>query len=351
MLLGELRFCAKFPFSSQARALLQKQSISLDKVSDELLACSAARIESALKRADLSAKLNEITASQESFLLNELLSFPISKMLAALAKDNYLLATVARAEAERAKYFLKFENNDVALELAGQFFKSGRSETGFSVSLIDFLRLLPKGAKLLDQDARGGTVAVGRELLDGMVGETVFQSILSTRVDETSVPKMFTFWAEEVKKHRRAGFEDTGAQYGDFDASCAPPCIRKIIVDLQSSEKVGHMPRFALATFCASTGVPIETVVDFFRRQPNWNEQKTRYHLEHAYGSKGRTKYSCPNCVKMESLGLCYRDETCRWPNPALYYKRVRARKEKEAIARNERFDLEKGLGKGEAVK
>ncbi|MBI1973778.1 hypothetical protein HYS54_03105 [Candidatus Micrarchaeota archaeon] len=324
MLLGELRFCAKYPFSQQARQLLRKLDVS--SVADDLLAQSAKRVEASLRRADFAAKLNEIVSSQETFLLNETFSFPLSKMIISLSKDGFMLKQFARAEAERAKYFLKFEPDETIRELSSQFFKLSAEGSEHVVPLTDFLRLMPKDSKLATQSLSKGNVSVTRDALESMISEAVFQSITSTRVDENSVPKIFTFWANELKKFRKTAEPDL--PLGDFDMHAAPPCMRRILSDLQSSEKVGHMPRFALATFCANTHIPIDTAIDFFRKQPNWNEQKTRYHLEHAYGLKSsRVKYSCPNCVKMESLGLCFRDETCKWPNPAMYYKRMMARK------------------------
>ena len=98
---------------------------------------------------------------------------------------------------------------------------------------------------------------------------------------------------------------------------------------------MAHQPRFVLATFLSSINMPVDKAVDLFREQPNFNEKKTRYYLEHALGNKGGTKYSAPACSKIESYGLCYKDATCRWKHPVTYYKKKKEFQIKKRRERN----------------
>jgi len=101
--------------------------------------------------------------------------------------------------------------------------------------------------------------------------------------------------------------------------------MRKIYRDLQSEEKVGHIPRFVFSTFLGGIKMPLDEAVGLFKNQSNFNEKKTRYYLEHSYGLKSnKTRYSVPACSKMESYGVCYKDSTCRWKHPMSYYAKVK---------------------------
>ena len=67
--------------------------------------------------------------------------------------------------------------------------------------------------------------------------------------------------------------------------------------------------------------MPVDKAVEYFREQPNFDANRTKYHLQHALGKKGATKYSMPSCVTIEGYGLCYKDKTCIWRHPLVYYK------------------------------
>ena len=79
-----------------------------------------------------------------------------------------------------------------------------------------------------------------------------------------------------------------------------------------------------MAFFAANVNMPLEDAVKLFSKQSNYDEKKTRYYLNHAFGQgSSKTKYAMYSCSKMESLGICYKDETCKWKTPVLYYKNI----------------------------
>jgi len=209
--------------------------------------------------------------------------------------------------------------------LAKQFFNINHEKDLFLVPVNEYLSYPPeeKEYSLVNLELDNGRVRLDKEQTAKLISQYVYHTVLNTKIDKRDVKnKMFIYFAEELKKDRRYAIpEDLGAV--EFEAF--PPCMRKIYHDLQTEEKVGHIPRFVFSTFLAGIKMPIDEAIALFKNQANFNENKTRYYLEHSYGLKSnKTRYSVPACAKMESYGTCYRDETCRWKHPMTYYAKMK---------------------------
>ncbi len=119
---------------------------------------------------------------------------------------------------------------------------------------------------------------------------------------------------------------------GEVKAECYPPCMRRILYDLQHGLNVPHSGRFAIASFLLNIGKSVEEVVEVFKTAPDFDEDKTRYQVEHIAGMRGKgEEYVCPSCETMRSYGNCFPDERCKYINhPVKYYFRcVRRSKRK----------------------
>ena len=327
MVLEDLRFCAKYPFTKEARDYLDFLKINLDSIDDSMIEYGAKRITESLgdpsKRAR--EKSEQIKTSKEPYLMNELISYPVSKILTSLSEDRALKKKFAKAEAQKVYYFLQFEDNDGLFDIAAQFFHVQREKETFLVPFQEYLNNMPeeKEYALVNLEIENGRIKLDKEQLAKLVSQYLFQSILTAKIDKRDIKnKMFLYFVDEIKKDRRYAVPE---DLGKVEFEAFPPCMRKIYHDLQSEEKVGHMPRFVFSAFLASIKMPIEEAVSLFKNQANFNENKTRYYLEHSYGLKSnRTKYSVPTCSKMDSYGACYRDNACRWSHPMTYYAKTK---------------------------
>lgn len=326
--LEQLRFCAKYPFTREAKE--QAKNINLNDISYETVEQAHDYIEGLLKAdaAFFRGKLGDINNSGENYLKREMMLFPLSKIIGGLAEGS-VKRDYAGAEARKTHYFLQFEE-DVG-KIAAEFFHLEQNKIPF----YEFLKYAPKGEemKLVNSELSGGSVSVDGEALLKLIPQYVFRNIMETKIEKKSVPKIFIFFADELKRTKsKLGFDAADLKdFGKADILFFPPCVRKIVADLKSGEKVGHIPRFVLSTFFANANVPIDEAIKYFQSQPNFNEKKTRYYLEHSYGLKGGTKYSVPACVKMNSYGVCVRDSTCLWRHPLEYYSRKKGAVKKSA--------------------
>jgi DNA primase large subunit len=107
-----------------------------------------------------------------------------------------------------------------------------------------------------------------------------------------------------------------------------PPCIRRAFEGLLAGRRESHMERFALTSFLINAGMDVEEIVQLFVSVTDFDEQFTRYQIEHIAGLRGsRTRYTPPSCSTLKTHGVCFNpDSLCEHiKHPLSYYKtRVR---------------------------
>ena len=105
--------------------------------------------------------------------------------------------------------------------------------------------------------------------------------------------------------------------------SITPPCIDHLYKVLNNSENLPHSARLLLATFLLFSGKSIEDIIEIFKKLPDYNEQITRYQLEHLSGKKGGSKkYFVPSCEKIKLENLCHETFVCKGIiNPIHYWE------------------------------
>lgn len=88
------------------------------------------------------------------------------------------------------------------------------------------------------------------------------------------------------------------------------------------------MERFALTSFLINIGMDVEKIVKLFVSISDFDEELTRYQVEHIAGLRGgRTKYTPPTCSTLRTHGLCIEpDNLCRRVKHPLHYYRIKAR-------------------------
>ncbi len=108
--------------------------------------------------------------------------------------------------------------------------------------------------------------------------------------------------------------------------SAFPPCIKKIYESITSGGHASHAERFTLTAFLLNVGLKPEDVAQIFRSVSDFDEEKTRYQIEHIAGVRGSgIKYTPPKCSILKTYGICVnQDELCnKIRHPLTYYKRA----------------------------
>ncbi len=359
-----LPFLAKYPFLKVAGKFLEYEYGSLDRIlksNDELISSAKELgikiVESALKGERFS-ELKVLKGITKTFLCAECevkdcrskakdlfemfrfcnypvrsdeyyrylklaKKFTIAYIFSKIAVSNLsdaLRHKFAVREARRYREMLESESVEflkiVALDFGIRVKVMGNPNAYvFKVDVVDYLR---GAVKIRDDEWK----LVNRRLEDGFVHLTkvefvrILEEYLRERLSEKIGIKINLGLKLETK------VEDFDFKGLGIKAECYPPCMKKILSDLRNGLNVPHSARFAIAAFLLNIGVSIEDVVDIFRTAPDFDEDKTRYQVEHIAGQRGKSEeYVCPSCETMRSYGNCYPDENCSNVNhPIRYY-------------------------------
>src|SRR5262249_27850923 len=112
----------------------------------------------------------------------------------------------------------------------------------------------------------------------------------------------------EVARRAPAPMARASTTGGPVRPELFPPCIQHMRRMLQDGENLAHSGRFALAAFLHRVGADAETIVDAYRRAPDFDEGITRYRVEPITRRADARGYEPPVCATLRSHGLCFRD-------------------------------------------
>jgi DNA primase large subunit len=110
---------------------------------------------------------------------------------------------------------------------------------------------------------------------------------------------------------------------GHVEEGAFPPCIKKMLTEVAKGTNLAHSARFALVSFLLQINMTAVEIVSLFNTSPDFDEERTRYQVEHIAGASG-TSYKPPACATMATYGNCPgEDELCRKiRHPLSYYER-----------------------------
>ncbi len=305
----DLLFCSRYPFSSEAKALMKKKiSVGYDDVER-----AKKRLLSALGKGGL----KPVTVGVDAVLEGEVSSYAVARMMLACLKNRYFLGRFAVAESKRVGRYLSEEEDAGLKRVAAEFGVALFSDSPFALPFADYLKYAPKSIdyKLINMRMRDGKVHLGRSELIRVLEEAARMRMEEMPADVSGIPENVRKAAEEVrgKLPKEEGFG--GKVF--MDEGSYPPCIAKLLERMRNSENLPHTARWYLAAFLLKTGMKVEDVIAAFRTAPDYNEQVTRYQVEYL----AKRNYSVPSCASVDTYGLCIAD--CGVRHPLNYKKRV----------------------------
>lgn len=346
---------SKYPFlvtPSEYLRSIGREGVSL---ADLVRVGESRAILRAYERIETSIVKGEIRESKKRLTIeDEVLAYHLSIILLSLVGDRWLTRRYAEAEGKRVERELLKEPLETLLSVGGRLglrlsyadnpakypsriSRSGRisyEELVFHIPIVDYLkatRLVDEPFwKLENQVVNSGTVYLSRRKAARLIAEVVTDKIEESIVYVKEVPSELKIWVDKIrgllKEHRGMAYLEEGAERLEtvdigVHPEYFPPCIRELYEKALSGTSLPHHGRFALATFLLRVGAGVDQVVEVFSKMPDFNEQKTRYQVEHLAGVKGsKTKYMTYNCETMRTLGLCVED--CGGKNPLAVYVR-----------------------------
>lgn len=322
---------ALYPFISLASQIVEELESSLGI--NVILASDSEVLRRGVERIK-EAVYARVTSTYEKDLDVEILSHPVALLLVKSMNNTRLLNVYAEAEKNRVLMNLLRESNEKLIELAidGFGWHVLKEENMLLIRFDDYLRasinIVDSYWKLVNRELVNGYVGLSKRDFSRLMAEAYRMRLLekAQQGEDIKIPEHIKLLAEELNKEVREALpkgDATVALINEYNPSAFPPCILRMLDDANQGKNIPHMARFTLATFLLSIGKRPEELLEIFRKMPDFDENKTLYHLRHIAGEIGsRKKYLPPSCATLRTFNLCSSDSgVCfRVRHPLMYY-------------------------------
>ena len=321
----ELKKIYKYPFLEETKDYIGNSGILLEDITEigfsEILERGKRRILDALD-----GKENVYDKPER-----EIFSYSASNIMLSCIKDDYLIKRYALFESKRV-YKSMGEEDDEFIERVAQSLgaRSERDNNEYKIHFTDYLRygtgMRDPRWKLINKRVCKGYVYLSKENFLRILEEAYRRKInddLPLNVPD-EICKRMRGNINEIKKklnEKKASF--MRYEFSEINKDHFPPCMKFLVSEIKRGSNISHSGRFALTSFLSSVGMSRDEIIKIYRSSPDFDEEKTRYQVEHITGSSG-TVYRCPSCSTMKTYGNCIgEDEDCRRvSNPmGRYYK------------------------------
>lgn len=332
----ELSTLSKYPFLNASKNYVKDNDLSVEELLDDPLyerarTTGVERLDNAFKNRDVGDR----SLATESDCIMELLSYPIARMIAVCIEDIYFKRRYALGEAIHAYKNLVNESTSFLIDISKEFnlnVKYSGDTNKINIYFVDYLRNAPtryKEWKMINRGMKNGYIQISHRDLARIIQEAL-RTRINKELDSRSCSKViYKTFSSDIKRiqntvmiHRK---NIEAAPIGKLDVKKLPPCMKDILAAIQAGENVPHMGRFALVSFLNSLKLSNDEILKIFSSAPDYEEEKTRYQVEHITGVTSSTSYTPPGCEKMRTYGICPVDKTddlCKKKrHPLSYYK------------------------------
>jgi DNA primase large subunit len=323
--------------------------------------------------------------------LIEAFSFYYARLVVCASEDERLIARWSQAEAARAEQILskdiknletiaktyitgiKFEdkqdeNYDFSSNsMVMQNLKQKQEGKVWKINMVDFIEICPKitGSRwrLANNDIQNGWITLFEEQqysssgkLSRLLRERIKASIEAEALDKMAevTTDLAIRLAEPVGMVRNLmankaseAIALVGAHESDW-----PPCMVKVVSDLDQGVNVNHFGRVFLGAMAATLALPRESCVSFFSGAPDFNEGTTTYQVNHLYDNA----YTPAKCSSLKVNHNCPvlpgDDRLCDqpWLDHPLKYIRATQRWKAKNKAAEEKYEVETSKEESKSV-
>lgn len=315
---------AKYPFLNQASEYIRETHFDFEEFNRPEMRYIVDRAAERLEKEITEGAVHQVLEKYEI----EILTFLVALVLTKSIGVEPILKKHSLFEAMRAERYLiedlKKETNDqkkrlLLFKIFGELFKvnvhidNSSKINLYKVTVSDYLirasnfheeewklinRVVYKGYVYLDADE---TVRLIRSELSALIYARV------KVMELPPLPEVIKNKVNELNQKLISHYEYRLNKTTDY-----PPCITHALDAMNNGENLPHSARLLLATYMLTIGKSVDYVVSLFHNAPDYNENITRYQVEHLAGTRGsQTKYLVPSCQKLQNENLCFATEKC----------------------------------------
>ena len=344
----DLRLLARFPFFREATDLVRERKVELEDLLTSIAYEDARerggqRVLDALEKGEI----GDYPMGTELDQFQEILSYPLSRMLVSCVADPFLVRRYSLAEAVTMNRRLREEGMGSIQRVAGELgVKASVTEEGLTMRFTDYLRytsrIRSREWKLVNNEIHQGYVHLSQARFCRVL-QQAFQEGLEEELPLEVSDRIVTALeatSNEIGGRVRSWKEKFQAEdLGRVSIVRFPPCMKRMVGMAQAGENLPHTGRFALVSFLHFIGLSAEDILNLFSSSPDFDASKSRYQIEHITGEVSGTEYTPPECSTMKSYGLCPEpDRLCRHAkvNHPLTYYRIKGRPRKKEESKEE---------------
>ncbi|MFB6301290.1 MAG: DNA primase [Haloferacaceae archaeon] len=329
---------ARYPFLSTARRTVERLNVA----PAELAAADAPAVERGVERVERALLSGTVAATEPERWRprDELLSYPVARVLVSLLDAPAAVEKYAAAEARTARERLVADVEDdghgrrdgridlddllAEFDLAGAVDRIDRDR--FRLGVAPYLRLSDpewgEDWRLVNRELADGRVPVEREecyhLLETAVRDRVAEG-LPFPVGGEAGDALADALAEEVAGLRRLlANRIPRVAVAAVRPDAFPPCIRALVSRARDGEDLPPRSLTALLAFLAELGCDRERMAAITGIDPETVEFPAT-----VLADDGRAQYPPPSCATMQAQGDCVnRDDRCETiAHPLAYYE------------------------------
>ncbi|ERH02616.1 MAG: eukaryotic-type DNA primase, large subunit [Halonotius sp. J07HN6] len=341
---------ARYPFLAAARKAVTEAGVELETlVANDEPAVERAR--ERVERALLAGRVDSETPD-EWRVDDELLSYPLARILVSLLDSPAAIDKYAAAEAKTAIERLKTDLDsgdelrstpsasidrdtlvaELDLETAIQAERDAATAMDdpawFRVGVGTYLELASgargDGWRLVNRELVDGTVRVEREelfrLLRTAIRRRVAEGLPFDGLDEDA--GIAAELSAQLTDLRRLLSERTRVGEIDFVArELFPPCIENLLQKAEDGIELEGFEQFTLMAFLTGIGMDADEIVAFCA-ESSLAPAGIRYQTEYLKDDRG-TQYPPPSCETLSAYGICHNEDD-HWKiagHPLAYYQ------------------------------
>ena len=342
--MSDIATLSKYPFLNISKEYIKKNGLSINELLDDPLyerACLRGidRLDNAFNKKDIGDR--ELVTDTDCFM--ELLSYPIARMIAVCVDDLFFKRRYALGEAIHVYKNLLNEKIPFLIDIAKEFDINVKHSADFnkiSIYFIDYLHNAPtryKEWKMINRVMNEGFIEISHKDLARIIQESLRIRINDELDGKICSRKVNERFLEDIRRIQNSvnslRKKIRQEPIGKLDIKKLPPCMKNLLSSIQAGENVPHMGRFALVAFFNSLKLSTNEILKLFSTAPDYEEDKTRYQVEHISGVFSSTSYKPPGCEKMRTYGICpveEIDEICKRKRHPLSYYRAKWTQEKK---------------------
>jgi DNA primase large subunit len=299
-----------------------------DFLSKECIECS-----DCFKSCSLDA-LTEFYLKRKKDAIISAVSYLYSRILVS-ELDDWVLRRYAIKGSERYSKNFVSEPTPILKLLASELGVRAKFNSIFRVHVSSYLkvavRLKSPSWSLLNRELRKGYISLSKSDFLRVLEEHLRIKLSAREIVDADFAKEDVYELKMMAARKREKIPRI--KFKRIEVSHFPPCMRRILSDLQAGANIPHTARFALTSFLLNLGMDVSEIIGLYKTAPDFDEEKTRYQVEHIAGAKG-TEYDTPACETMKTYHNCFRDESCKGVyHPIQYYMReVKAKRERARV-------------------